>query len=191
MISNITKRDLDTLPAALLPLAKQWMEIDFADKDQLITDFIRQALDFVETATGAIIYRTEIALTPASVDFVDGLLRLPTPLISWKASQPGDPDPVDISAAYSLRIAGVSGVQTFDLVGSYGAAMTLATVAGFDGIGSITATVLQPLTPALQNNVLRLTANYFEFREVQTTTQVQIPSEWRNDLLGGHWVPRC
>jgi hypothetical protein len=188
MRTLILERDQTTLPAQLLGAFKVHAAVDAAENDDQLKAYLSQAIAQFEIFNGVIVFKTKLTMTPIEADFRDGLLRLVSPVRAWQASA-GEPAG-DVSASYALVITGLSGTKLYDLAGAWAAGLSLMVEAGYDG-ATAGAGVVMPLDPDVQWTVFKMAANSLEYREVMVTSQAKVSEEWRNDLLAGHWVPRC
>jgi hypothetical protein len=178
-MSYTKTEDWTTLPAALLPVVKDQLRIDFDDDNAIITRHIQWAIGYCQDFTGLQIFEADVAWTPGSAC---SRYQCPAqPVSAFTVTS----DAVDVSADYALD----SGALTSPvwLVRSDGtpfaadAAVTLT--AGYADADLI--------PPNLYGNLLRVSATLYENREsISAISLDQVPF-WLNDMIGGLWLPRC
>lgn len=191
--------DRDTLSAALLPLAKSQMRVDFTRDDAYITSICSRAVDFFEKIT-------ELSVFPAEYDWT--LTDLPIVLPSWNryagsSPQTGWKVPVqpisawvatdaaddDVTADFTLW-----GQTTGDTFQQVFLGYTGTALAGQAYFGDFTISLqtgyddLPP--PSMQDAILRMAAWLYENREMAGMPGTDMMSYF-NTVLAGFWVPRC
>jgi uncharacterized phiE125 gp8 family phage protein len=171
--------DWTTLPAALLPVVKEHLRLDFDDDDATLTRYIQWAIAYCQEHTGLQIFEADVAWTPG-----DAASRYQCPAQPVSAFGVISAT-VDVSADYALQ----SGALTAPvwLVHSDGtpfaADAEVTLVAGYADADLI--------PPALYGNILRIAATLYENREsISAISLDQVPS-WMNDMITGLWVPRA
>lgn len=177
-MSYVQTEDWSTLPAALLPLAKQHLRVEGTDEDLLITDQIAQAIAYLQTVWGFQVFGADGVWLPA--DISSSRLQCPAqPVSAFVVTSAA----VDVSSEYALQTVGTA---TW-LVHSDGTPFPLdAEVALTIGYADVEA-----MHPQVKANILRKTAELYEHRESITTESLaQMPS-WLNDMMAGLWVPRA
>lgn len=174
--------DYDTLPTALLPAAKAHLREDTNFNDDMITDLLRRAIAQFETYSSMTLNPGAWGWEPDSADFVSSRARSPiTPVASWTATIPGDPDPVDVAASYRMWTSSVHGVPIWYLGGAFQSGLALSITTGY----AATA-----LPPGIRDIVFRIMALGFEHRELLVPTG-QLAPEWQEEVMGPYWMPRC
>lgn len=195
---SLTKLDVDrtVLPAALLPLAKAHLRVEFSRDDAYITQTIARAIDQFERKTGFSVFAADYEWSPGPFErrfyapaYLSGAWLVPVqPIVEpWAAEIPnGGGAAVDVTANYQL-IGDIDsdrvGAQYF--VGPPAAGLAITFTAGFAAI--------EDLSPGLVDVILRRTAYLYEFREAVAAPGASgaMTADWWNDELVGHWAPRC
>jgi hypothetical protein len=180
-MSHVLTPDYATLPAAILPLAKEQLRIDFTDDDATITRQIGAAISYFEKFTGQQIFGAEVAWTPL---LELGWSAYPTPVQPVR-SFTVLVESVDVSAEYELRArSAVEPVYLAKIDGTaFPAAAAITLQAGYDDAATI--------DPSILDVILRVTAALFEHRESISAISIEQVPFWLNDLMGGHWIPRA
>lgn len=181
MSYSITAIDRTTLPAALLPIAKEHMRVDFTDDDASITRYIQWAISYLEIFWGQRIFSASVDWLPP-IDAYSSRYQIPVqPVASFIVMS----EAVDVSAEYALEMNGM--ISPVWLVHSDG------TPFPDDAAVSLTAGFTDPdeIEPAALGGILRVGASLYEYREsISSISLDQIPF-WMNDVLGGLWIPRA
>ena len=173
--------DWTTLPAALLPLAKQHMVVTFPDDDIVITEYLQWAIGYCEQFFGWQIFSAAVAWTPPALGTV-ARYQCPVQPVSAFTVMSGA---VDVSNEYALEQS--SPMQSPWLVKKDGepfpadAAITLTT--GYAAAESI--------PPPARANILRIAGTLYEHRESISAIDLEQMPFWLNDMLGGLWIPRA
>jgi hypothetical protein len=172
--------DYSTLPAALLPLARQHCRVDFPDDDIVITEYVAWAIAQCQAVWDFQVFGATVTWAPV----VNGLARYQCP--KWPVSSfTVMSGAIDVSTEYALE----STVLTAPVWLVHGdgtpfhadAAVTLN--AGF--------VVPDQMPPNAKGAILQVAAARYENREsISAITLEQIPF-WFGDLIGGLWVPRA
>jgi uncharacterized phiE125 gp8 family phage protein len=180
-MSYTVQPDYATLPAALLPVAKAHLRVDFTDDDASITEYLAQSIGLCENFWDLSIFSAAVNWQP---DTSTGASRYQCPVQPVSAFTVMA-DAVDVSSEYALESASLT--EPVWLVHSDGtafaadAAVTLT--AGYADIAS--------MPPPMRACILRVAATLYEHREsVSVIGPEQMPF-WLNDMLGGLWVPRA
>jgi uncharacterized phiE125 gp8 family phage protein len=158
-----TSVDRETLPDALLDLAKSHARVSHTRDDALITQYVAQAIDQVER-------RCSINLNPASYTVVldvlapcavlpTGPVRVRLPVNNVGEFLVLDADASDVSAGYTVEQADLGGALPAYLVGA------APTVPGWQLQAQVGVEAPEDLSPAITAAVLRLAAAYYENRE--------------------------
>jgi hypothetical protein len=179
-MSHSATEDYTTLPAALLPFAKQHMRVDFTDDDVAIAKYIGWAIDYCQTFWDLQVFGATVAWLPT----VNGASRYQCP-VSPVSSFIVMSDAIDVSTEYALEATAITAPVW--LVHSDGtpfhsdAVVTLTT--GYANAAS--------LPPKMEADIMRVAATLYENREsIAAISLDQIPF-WLNDMMGGLWVPRA
>jgi hypothetical protein len=190
-----TSIDRTTLPAALLPLAKQQMRVTFTDDDSLITFKLQHAIDLFERLTGYAVYRASWTWAPGTDEWIKpetapadltGSSWAPVPVMRTTAFAVKDSSNVDVSASFA-----VSGLGSVDSIAPQYAypKVTGATAAP---IFTLTAGFVDQATiaPSIVDIIIRIAAWLYEYREVQNVPGIDnVP--YANSLITTWWAPRC
>lgn len=180
-MSHVLTPNWTALPAALLPIAKEQLRIDFTDDDASITRMIGWAIGYFENFTSLTIFSGSVAWSPP-LDTGLSMYQCPVrPVVSFTVSSVAGGG--DVSSQYKLVANSL--IEPVYLQRSDGSA--------FHGDAAITLTVgfTDPakLAPSVMATIMRITAAQYENREsISAITVDQIPF-WLNDLMIGHWVP--
>lgn len=179
-VYHVRDIDWETLPAALLPVAKQHMRVEFSRDDEYIKLCLKRAIEYFELYSGQLVFKASVDWSPAARQAA--FVQCPVLPVSDQSAK--DAEGLDVSADYKIvqvgsatvypRFASVNGSSIRD-----GIAVILAV--GFDDV------VKMP--PEILDKVLRIAATLYENRET-VTTPIQTMPFWLNDLLIGSWVPR-
>jgi uncharacterized phiE125 gp8 family phage protein len=173
--------DYNTLPAALLPVCKAHLRIDFTDDDASITEYLAQSIGLCEHVWDLAVFGAEVDWSP---DLTTGASSYQCP-VQPVSSFTVMADAVDVSAEYALEMASLT--EPVWLVHSDGTAFAadaeITLTAGYADIAT--------MPPPMRAGIVRVAATLYEHREsVSVIGPEQMPSWW-NDLLGGRWVPRA
>jgi hypothetical protein len=177
-MSYTATEDWSTLPAALLPIAKQHLRVEGTDEDALITQYLGIVIAYLQAFWELQVIPAEGIWLPADVS--SSRLQCPAqPVSAFTVTS----DAVDVTSEYALKTVGTA---TW-LVHSDGTP--------FPADAEVTLTVgyadVAAMDPKITGNILRKTAELYEHREsITTETLVQMPS-WLNDMMSGLWVPRA
>lgn len=173
--------DWDTLPTALLPVAKQHLRVVTTDEDALITDYLAQAIGLCEQVWGLSVFSSSVVWLP---DTSTGASRYETPFQPVSAFTVMA-DAVDVSGDYALETAGLVEpvwlVRIDETAFATDAEVTLT--AGYADIAT--------MPPPMRAGILRVTGLLYEYRESVTGLSLEQMPSWWSDLLGGLWVPRA
>lgn len=180
----ITTVDYGSLPAALLPIAKQHMRVDFTEDDQIITRYIAAAIQHLEQFSGWRIFAANVVwfpvITATAIYYQTPVAPVREPVV--KLTDP--PPATDISADFILVQDSL--VKPAYLVRKdqqpFPAPLDITLQAGY--------LLPDDIPPMIGDLILRIAGTYYENRESVTTGLDQMPF-WMNDLLSGIWVPRC
>jgi uncharacterized phiE125 gp8 family phage protein len=173
--------DYVTLPAALLPVAKAHLRVDFTDDDASITEYLAQSIGLCEQVWDLAVFSAEVDWSP---DLSTGASRYQCPVQPVSAFTVLA-DAVDVSADYVLESASLT--EPVWLARSDGTAFAadaeITLTAGYADIAT--------MPPPMRAGILRIAATLYEHREsVSVLGPDQMPL-WLNDMLGGLWVPRA
>ena len=174
--------DYNAIPQALLPRFKRHAVIDHCDDDELILDYLQDAIGEFQRVSQISIYAASIIARPELVDFQDSQLLLPVTPVNTLAIADGAVPPNDLTAAYPLTWTGRFGVRFYRIAGT-----------AVDGLALSIATGYTPATlpPDIRQVLIRMTAELYEHREIYAAGTEQVPEAWRTDTLAGFWFPRC
>jgi hypothetical protein len=195
--------DRATLPAAILPLAKQHMRVDFTRDDEYITNCVQRALDQFQRLTQWNVFGqiwtwriSEVAISydclsiayPNVMPFTSAWTVPIGPVTSHEVAI----DSIDVTTNYELwsntdrDTYGTSYMIQTGTVGIPDPAVDPIPVAaltvGYEGLDDV--------PPALLDCILRMSAWYYENREMVAMPGVDV-MDYFNSLLAAYWVPRC
>jgi uncharacterized phiE125 gp8 family phage protein len=173
--------DYTTLPAALLPLAKQHLRVDFSDDDTSITAYIKHAISRFERYSGWRVFGSPVVWTPYVPSGAASLACPVQPVSSFTASYAE----TDVTADYQLDAQSSTGPLL--LSRKDGTAIPpgiiLDLAAGYADAAK--------LDPAAENIVLLITGSLYEYRESVSAASPDLMPMWMSDLLVGTWIPRA
>jgi uncharacterized phiE125 gp8 family phage protein len=176
--------DRDALPAALLPLAKAQLRVDWSGEDAFITSVLARAIARFEQVNEVTINPTTVAWTVDSSAFstLNGGpgATLPVRPVSAFTAQGGEP-PADVSGDYaiSLKWDSIHGCPIQKLTGA-AADLGVELTAGYTGLAT--------LPPPLIDVVLRHTAHLYEHREILLPGRDYVAPDLKLDATW--WMPR-
>jgi uncharacterized phiE125 gp8 family phage protein len=173
--------DWTTLPAALLPTAKQHMRVDFTDDDEIITNYLQFAISYFENQTGLAVFGSTVAWLPNVATGASQYQCPAQPVSSFVVTS----ETVDVSSEYALQSA--SPIEPVWLVKSDGTAWPAD--AAVDLVVGFTAAA--QIRPSVLGDILRIAASLYEHRESISTLSLEHVPFWMNDLLTAHWIPRA
>ena len=177
MTWSLERIDRDTLPAALLVLAKAQSRVTHTRDDAYLLELVGQSIDDIERQTNATIFdRTLSALAGAFVPgywsgpypagAVPGTLYTKLPFNNVRTLTATDEDDTDLSLLYQVLSTDPGGVGTAVLVGPVWDAATAAGVVLAFEVGM---TDPASIAPALRRAILRRCAALYENREAPLT----------------------
>lgn len=181
MSYTIASIDRDTLPAALLDLAKLHLRVTFADDDETITQYLRWAIAYFEQFSGWRVFAAQVSWLP-DITLTDWYYQCPVqPVASFIVMSEG----TDVSSQYALQasepVAPVYLVHSDCTPWPGDAAVSL--VAGYADPDDI--------EPNALGDILRITGTLYEHRESVSVLGPEQMLFWMNDLLSGTWIPRA
>jgi len=188
MSIEIDTVDRTTLPAEMLPLAKEQMRVASDKMDDYITGLIARTIDVFERQSGLSIFQATLMWSPDSFDTVndDGVLVPVQPIIEWTAAtDSGDvTDQFKIVGNKTGRATGLylqrvdqSLPPSFDPV-----PVTLAMTVGCEAMDDIPLGALQA--------ILDRVATLFTWREdLAEGNVIDVPQSDQTWFVG-NWVPR-
>jgi uncharacterized phiE125 gp8 family phage protein len=174
--------DYDTLPTALLPIAKQHVRrTDMTDDDAMITEYLAQAIGLCEQIWELAVFSATVNWIP---DTATGASRYQCPVQPVSAFVVMA-DAVDVSSEYALESASL--IEPVWLVHSDDTAFhSDAVVTLTAGYADITS-----MPPPMRAAILTVAGTRYEHRESVTGLSLEQMPFWISDLLGGLWRPRA
>ena len=180
MSYSVADPNYTVLPQALLETARQHMRVTFFDDDDQILKCLKWAISYVENFTDLRIFPTDVAWLPEAT--TESRLQCPVqPVSSFTATV----DSLPVSMQYRLERTSTAMPVWFARIDGTAIAdgINIALIGGYADAAK--------LPPALEGNILRITATLYENRESITSFSLdQIPF-WLNDMLTNLWVPRA
>lgn len=179
-----TSIDRVKLPNGLLPALKSHSRVTEDDDDVVMTKKIAMAIDRFEKINELAIYRASWTWSPETVQSTVEPLGWPVPIRHVASFTAGD-ETGDLTSQFLL--SGVAspdntGPQYLSTSSSYGSAMAMVLTVGYEDVAD--------LPPGVEDVILRLAAQLFEYREMDRIPGVDGTS-YANSLITGYWVPRC
>lgn len=150
MTITVVTKDIEALPAELLPLVKQHCRVDHAEDDALLTSIIARAIGHFESKKGVTVNPTAVVWTPVLANFKNGMATLPvrpallaTPLEGY---------------AVVLKWDEIHGVPIQALQGTAADGLSVELLAGYASAAAI--------PPHVEDTVMRHSAHLYEHREI-------------------------
>jgi hypothetical protein len=179
-----TNIDRDTLPEAMLDIAKTHMRVEFARDDDYITLCVKRAIDFFERTTGLTVFGATYDWSPTLGLTVDGqtVYKLPfQPEPSFTVMDGA----INISNQFKIVATGSPdefGPRGFvSLNGPINPAYVVKIEAGYDDPDE--------MPPGILSFVLEAASWFYEYREAGPMPGADgVP--YLNQLLTAYWVPR-
>lgn len=176
---TVSSEDFTTLPAALLPVVKQYERIDHADDDEVLKFMLADAIAEFQRWSQITVNVCAIVVEPAACDFASAsTLRLPVTPITQFAVKDGDGDAL---TGYRLSAKGVHGVRIYWLQGPWQEAMAIEIVSGY---------APDKLPPWIRSPLMMIVGRMYEFREIYIPGAFEMPPHWLNEVTAGLWLPR-
>jgi hypothetical protein len=185
--------DYASLPAVLLPSAKAHLRVDFSRDDAAIKDLLARSIDQFQRNTEISVFAAGYTWTPVAQEFVDlsckgfpgsiGARSPLTPIRSFGATVPGDPDPVDVTADYAFVTNSVQGVQIYYLFGEWQDGLTFNVLTGYID------QALMP--PGIIDLIMKILAMNYENREMLVPSGQLLLPLWLETQLAGWWLPKA
>jgi hypothetical protein len=181
-----TSIDRDTLPEAMLDLAKMNMRVEFTRDDDYITLCVKRAIDFFERATGMTVFGAQYDWEPRIGVTANGQTLYALPFQPEPTFTVADAGGVNISDQFSIVSLGGSpdeyGARGFlSLNGPIDPTYVVKVTAGYDDPDE--------MPPGILSFVLEAASWYYEYREAGPMPGADgVP--YLNQLLTGYWVPR-
>lgn len=174
---SYSSRDFMGLPQALLASFKAHEHIDHCDDDELIVDKLAMTIERFEIMNGVALFASVYVWTPDAYA-MESQIPIPPVAAVFTASDGAG----DVTANYRISTRGfASGIPRQFLVGDYVTGLEVTLTAGYPAT----------LPPSVKDCILRGAAYLYEYRELFTTTNVEIQQTAINDWIGGHWQPHC
>jgi len=175
--------DWITLPAALLPIAKEHLRITFNDDDASISRMIGFAIGYFENFNGVAVFGGAVAWSPP---LTTGASKYETPIrpvASFTIS----------SVLGGGNVAPLYGLEASSPIAPVYLARLDGTAFHSDAVISLVVGYADAtkLPPTVLASILRVTATLYENRESISAIPLDQMPFWLNDLMGVHWIPRA
>lgn len=185
---EITARDENALPLALLAPAKEYLRVKFCDDDPLIAGLLGAALGQFERTRGVTLFPTTYRWVVGDAAFVNDMVKITpdqpiTPISAWTAQTVVDAITTPVTADYSLAQSGLHGAVFYSLVGAAQTGLELAITSGY-------ATPAE-IPQSIQHLIFTICATYYEYREKLTPSNLNLHPTWDQAEMAGFWVPRA
>ena len=176
--------DTTTLPTALLPIAKEQLNVDFVDDDPKITRFIAWAIGYLEVDSGLKVFKEQLDWWPTvPSSWAYACMQCPVQPVSSFIAMSGV---TNVSADYELRVS-IDPLLPVYLCRKDGTPFQA------DLQINLTVGIEDPadLPPIMEAYIIRVAATLYENRELITSLNLDSVPEWLNNRLTGLWVARA
>jgi hypothetical protein len=179
---QITARDTNTLPNALLERVKAHLRLDHCEDDALVQDMIAAVIEIMEAHDDCAIFPTSYVWTPDAAEFgcSGNLAMVPiSPVGAWTAA--ADPGAVDVTADFSIYTNGIFGAAQYYVSGIYAPGLALTIASGFTAA---------TLPPSKRLDIGKGVSTVYEYRDILTPSNLSEIPGWLGDRICGNWRPR-
>lgn len=177
--------DVNTLPTAMLGLAKQQMRIDWAYDDDFIKACVARAIGKFQQINEVTVNPSTFDWTPDATAFVtngEGGPRATLPVRPVSSFEAKDAADADVSADYAVVLKWDSpyGVPIQVFAGAQASGLKVTLTAGYAALAQMPQGVVDAL--------LRLAAHLYEHREILIPDTEFVAPDVRTDATW--WMPR-